>query len=51
MAFDVLEEEGWATSRHFADPVCDLSDFEDWVDFGTDLFQLTGAVERRDPVA
>ena len=59
MAFDVLEKQSWAAGQgpasivsawHLADAVGDFGDLQDGVDFGTDLFQFAGAVERGDPI-
>jgi hypothetical protein len=36
---------------HFADAVGDFGDFQDGIDFGSDAFEFTGAVEGGDPLS
>jgi hypothetical protein len=56
MAFDILEKQGRATagSRVIAalgDAIGDFGNFQNRVDFGLNMLQLAGAVQRRDPLA
>jgi hypothetical protein len=56
MALDVLEEKSSSARRSFGiaafgDAVCDFGNFENRTGFGLDPFELTRAVERRDPLA
>ena len=60
MAFDVLEEQSWASGRgrpasiifagHLADAVGDLGDLENGIDLSTNFLEFAGAVERGDPI-
>src|SRR5215475_3167514 len=56
MAFDILKEKRRAALAVFcilalAYAVCDFCYLQNRVSFGTNLLQLAGAVERRNPVA
>jgi hypothetical protein len=60
MAFDVLKEESWAglygrgrpsSMSELRHAVGDLSDFENGIHLDADFLQLTGALQRRQPIA
>src|SRR4051794_31573552 len=56
-AFDVFKEQrGTAGAsilfgRAFGNPIGDLSDLQDGIDFSLDLLELTGAIQRGNPVS